>query len=63
VIFDRKVVLMADLDETEVGGALLTLAGDDPRADVVEDEPIIRAWILHQLIAAAPVVESVLDQT
>lgn len=54
---------MADLNEGQIGGALLTLAGNDPDADVVEDDPIIRAWILHQLIAAAPVVESVLDQT
>lgn len=51
------------LSEAQIGAELLTLAGDDPTADVVKDEPIIRAWILHQLIAAAPVVESVLDQT
>lgn len=55
--------MMADLYDDQIGGALLTLAGDDPGADVVEDEPIIRAWILHQLIASAPVVESILDQT
>lgn len=56
---------MAELDHDEamVGGAILTLAGDEPDADAVDDAPLIRAWVLHQLIVSASTVEAVLDQT
>lgn len=52
-----------DHDEALVGGAILTLAGDEPDAEAVDDAPLIRAWVLHQLISSAPTVEAVLDQT
>lgn len=51
-----------DQDEARIGGAILTLAGDEPDSDTVEDAPLIRAWVLHQLIASAPTVEAVLEQ-
>ncbi len=55
---------MAELDHDQamVGGAILTLAGDEPDAEAVDDAPLIRAWVFHQLIASAPTVEAVLDQ-
>lgn len=56
---------MADPDHEQamIGSAILTLAGDDPDDETVDDAPLIRAWVFHQLIASAPTVEAVLDQT
>lgn len=53
---------MGELAEKQVGAAVLTLAGNEPDAEEVDDGSLIRAWIFHQLVESAPTVEAVLSE-
>ncbi|WP_299592527.1 hypothetical protein [uncultured Tateyamaria sp.] len=53
---------MSDLAEQQVGAAVLALAGNEPDADEVEDASLVGAWIFHQLVASAPIVQAVLSE-
>ncbi|MFP1645648.1 hypothetical protein [Pontitalea aquivivens] len=53
---------MSELAEKQVGAAVLTLAGNEPDAEEVDDGSLIRTWIFHQLVESAPTVEAVLSE-
>lgn len=53
---------MDDLSEARFGAAVLTLAGNEPDAEEVENEPLVRAWVFHQLVSSAATVEAVLAE-
>lgn len=44
-----------------IGGEILALAGNEPDDETVEDDALVRAWVLHQLIASTSTVAAVLD--
>lgn len=60
--FTMGVIAMADFNEAYAGGAVLALAGDEPDAEEVPNDPLIRAWVLHQLVASASTVNAVLSE-
>lgn len=53
---------MSELAEKQVGAAVLTLSGNEPDAEEVDDGSLIRTWIFHQLVESAPTVEAVLSE-
>lgn len=53
---------MGEKAEKLVGAAVLTLAGNEPDAEEVDDGSLIRAWVFHQLVESAPTVEAVLSE-
>lgn len=53
---------MGEVEGEVAGGAVLALAGDEPDADEIANDPLIRAWVLHQLVASAATVDAVLAE-
>lgn len=52
---------MSLIEEHLYGAAVLTLAGNEPTADDVQDDTLVRAWIFFQLIESASTVQAVVE--
>jgi hypothetical protein len=50
-----------DEKEERIGDAYVVLAGSEFTDEVIPDDALVRAWILHQLVAEAPTVKAMFE--